>query len=110
VEILKQGQYDPMEVADQIMVIFAATNGYLDDLEVERIGDWEEDFLEWVHSARPEMVEKLQEEKRFADDLEERLADAVEEFGEHFQATREDEEDERANELEEELEAEPAAG
>ena len=110
VEILKQGQYDPMEVADQIMVIFAATNGYLDDLEVERIGDWEEDFLEWVHSARPEMVEKLQEEKRFADDLEERLADAVEEFGEHFRAARDEEEDERANELEDELEAEPAAG
>ena len=111
VEILKQGQYEPMEVADQIMVIFAATNGYLDDLEVDQIGRWEEGFLEWVHSARPEMVEKLQQEKRFVDDLEERLADAVEDYMEQFEATAGDEDEgAESEELEETPEAGAAAG
>jgi len=86
VEILKQGQYAPMSVAEQVMVIFAATEGYLDDVEVDRVRSWEHGFLEWVGSARPELVEGLTERERITEELEERLRQAIEDYSEVFEA------------------------
>jgi F-type H+-transporting ATPase subunit alpha len=91
VEILKQGQYEPMAVADQVMVVFAATEGYLDDLEVERVRDWEEGFLEWVGSSRPELVDALEEELELTDEIEEGLRSAVEDYMEVFESERAEE-------------------
>ncbi|MFW6192929.1 MAG: F0F1 ATP synthase subunit alpha [Gemmatimonadota bacterium] len=84
VEILKQGQYQPMSVVEQVMVIFAATRGYLDDVEVEEIGRWERGFLEFVRSARSELVEALREEMEITDEIEAELRSAVEEYLEIF--------------------------
>jgi F-type H+-transporting ATPase subunit alpha len=93
VEILKQGQYSPMAVTDQVMVIFAATEGYLDDLPVDRIRDWEKGFLEWVGSARPELVESLEEELELTDEIEAGLREAIEDYSEHFRSEMESEEE-----------------
>ena len=53
--MLKQGQYAPIPVEDQVMAIFAVTHGYLDDLEASEIRSWEESFREYMRSAHPEV-------------------------------------------------------
>lgn len=84
VEILKQGQYKPMEVQDQVMVIFTAVNGYLDDLPVERIAKFEEDFLKYMHSSKPEIGKEIAEKGAMSDELIEKLKAAIVEFKKMF--------------------------
>jgi F-type H+-transporting ATPase subunit alpha len=83
VEVLKQGQYAPMPVEQQVMAIFAVTRGYLDDVEVADIKKWETDFLEFMQS-RPEVAERLREERALSEELEAELVDAIEEFKKIF--------------------------
>ncbi len=83
VEVLKQGQYAPMPVEEQVMAIFAVTRGYLDDVEVADIRKWESDFLEYMRS-RPEIGQRLREEKALGDELTRELVDAIEEFKKIF--------------------------
>jgi F-type H+-transporting ATPase subunit alpha len=86
VEILKQGQYRPMPVERQVMVIFAVTQGFLDDVEVSRMRAWEESFLEYVGSAHPEIGRAIREEKVLSDVTEKKLRDAIEEHKRIFRA------------------------
>ena len=83
VEVLKQGQYVPMPVEEQVMAIFAVTRGYLDDIDVADIKQWERDFLEFMRS-RPAIAERLREEKALSDELESQLVDAIAEFKKIF--------------------------
>ena len=83
VEVLKQGQYVPMAVEEQVMAIFAVTRGYLDDVEVADIKQWENAFLEFMQS-RPALAERLREEKALSDELESQLVDAIAEFKKIF--------------------------
>ena len=83
VEVLKQGQYVPMPVEEQVMAIFAVTRGYLDDIEVADIKQWEKDFLEFMRS-RPAIAERLREEKALSDELESQLVDVIAEFKKIF--------------------------
>ena len=83
VEVLKQGQYVPMAVEEQVMAIFAVTRGYLDDVEVADIKRWESAFLEFMQS-RPALAERLREEKALSDELESQLVDAIAEFKKIF--------------------------
>jgi len=83
VEVLKQGQYIPMSVEEQVMAIFAVTRGYLDDIEVADIKQWESAFLEFMQS-RPAFAERLREEKALSDELESQLVDAIAEFKKIF--------------------------
>lgn len=84
VEVLKQGQYRPMPVQDQVMVIFTAVNGYLDDMPLERIAKFEEDFLKFVHSSKPEIGNEIAEKGAMSDDLIEKLKAAILEFKKMF--------------------------
>jgi F-type H+-transporting ATPase subunit alpha len=59
VELLKQPQYRPLHVIDQIMIIFAGTKGYLDSIPVEEVGRWQEEFLDFVHGKRKDLWELL---------------------------------------------------
>jgi len=83
VEILKQGQYQPMPVEEQVMVIFAVARGHLDDLEVGKIRKWEKGFLEYMRSSRPEVGEAIRESGKLTDENEEALVEAIE----HYRAT-----------------------
>jgi F-type H+-transporting ATPase subunit alpha len=65
VEILKQAQYAPMDVADQIMILFAGTRGFLDKVERSKVGAWEAQFLRFMHEQQREVVAKLTEKKKF---------------------------------------------
>src|SRR5690606_37284865 len=56
VELLKQPQYRPMKVTDQVLSLFAGTRGYLDDVPVKAVQQWERDFLQFVHSKYNSLV------------------------------------------------------
>jgi F-type H+-transporting ATPase subunit alpha len=54
-EVLKQPQYQPLSVDDQVAVLYAATNGFLDDVPVSKVGQWKADFWQFLHTAHPEV-------------------------------------------------------
>lgn len=80
VEVLKQLQYQPMLVEEQIMIIFAGVKGYLDDLPVEKIRQFERDFLEFMRVSHPEIGKEIREKKTVSEELETSLGKAIEEF------------------------------
>ncbi len=86
VEILKQGQYDPMPVEEQVMAIYAVTQGHLDDLRVPRIRDWETGFLEYMRSQEPGIGRAIREEKTLSEETEEKLRAAIDAYHELFRA------------------------
>jgi len=77
VEVLKQGQYAPMSVADQVMVIFAATQGYLDDLEVAELRGWEVGFLDYMAAQVPQVGKAILEEGQISEETDEALWQAL---------------------------------
>ncbi len=77
VEVLKQGQYQPMPVEQQVMIIYAVTNGYLDDVELAHIRDWERGFLEFMSASHPQVGEKIRTQKALSKDLEAELKAAL---------------------------------
>jgi F-type H+-transporting ATPase subunit alpha len=80
VEVLKQAQYRPLAVEHQIMVIYAVTNGFLDDVPVPRIHAWETDFLEFVTSTRPEVARAIRTRRALDDELAASIRKAIEDF------------------------------
>ncbi len=94
VELLKQGQYEPMPVEEQVMTIFAGTRGHLDDLEVSRVRDWERGFLRHMRSSAPEVGEAIREAKELSDEVEERLGEEIENYTQLFLAERSEKEPE----------------
>lgn len=80
VEILKQGQYVPMPVEEQVAVIYAAVNGYTDDIEVNKIVDFEKGFLNFLRTAKPEILGAIRKEKVLSDQLIAKLKEAILEF------------------------------
>ncbi|MBI4410556.1 MAG: F0F1 ATP synthase subunit alpha [Gemmatimonadetes bacterium] len=84
VEVLKQPQYAPMPVENQIMVIYAVTNGYLDDVPVERIKQWESGFHDFMRAQRPQIGEAIRSKKELTKEIEQQLVAAVQEYKERF--------------------------
>ena len=85
VEVLKQPQYSPMHWADQVMVIFAATNGYLDNISVASIRDFENGFLQLMHGQYVDLRSQLIETQNI-DAVQDGLKKALSEYVETFQA------------------------
>ena len=85
VEVLKQPQYSPMHWADQVMVIFAATNGYLDNISVAGIRDFENGFLQLMHGQYADLRSQLVETQNI-DAVQDGLKKALSEYVETFQA------------------------
>ena len=80
VELLKQPQYQPMSVENQVMVIYAVTNGYLDEMPVGEIKAWEADFLAYANSQYPQVANAIRTEKAMSKEVEADLKRAVEAF------------------------------
>jgi F-type H+-transporting ATPase subunit alpha len=80
VEVLKQGQYQPMPVEQQVMIIYAVTNGYLDDVQVNAIREWERGFHEFVAAQFPQVGERLRAEKVLSKEIEADLKRAIDEY------------------------------
>ncbi|MGI6284258.1 F0F1 ATP synthase subunit alpha [Neomoorella humiferrea] len=85
-EILKQDQYQPMPVEEQVAVLYAAVNGFLDDLPLERVRPFEREFLRFLHSVHPEVLQGIREKRQLDGELEEKLKKSIEEFKGSFTA------------------------
>ncbi|HZT57542.1 MAG TPA: F0F1 ATP synthase subunit alpha [Pyrinomonadaceae bacterium] len=80
VEILKQPQYQPMAVENQVLVIWAATTGQMDDIPVEHVRRFESDFLRFVETSRPGILSAIREKKTLTDEIKTEMQQAVADF------------------------------
>jgi F-type H+-transporting ATPase subunit alpha len=80
VEVLKQGQYEPMNVIDQVLVIYAGTRGYLDKIPANEVQAWEKQFLTFIHNQKPEIWDQLSQKKDLTDDIARTVEAAIKEF------------------------------
>ncbi len=83
-EILKQAQYKPLKVEEEVMILFAVTNRYLDDIPVDRVKAFEKDFLEYMENTSSETAKKILEKKELTDEIKEELKLKIEEFKKTF--------------------------
>jgi F-type H+-transporting ATPase subunit alpha len=86
VELLKQGQYEPMNVADQVMVIYAGNSGGLDNVDRKKVRDWEAQFLRFMREQMPEVRELVAKEKKITPEVEQKLGAAITAFNGQFKA------------------------
>src|SRR5579885_1632110 len=86
VEILKQGQYSPLPVEKQVLIIFAGTNAYLDDLPLESCRAFEQELYRFVENAHPDILGRLREKKAIDDQLKSDMIAALNEFKQRFVA------------------------
>lgn len=77
VEILKQKENNPLPVEEQIAIIYAGVNGYLDDVPTDDIRDFEQDFLEELRTTQRDLLDEIREEKELSDEHEERLDELI---------------------------------
>jgi len=80
VEILKQTQYEPMPVENQVAVLYALTQGYMDDVETEKIAEWEEKFVKYMKSMHQGILDEIRESGELSEKTEEKLKKAIGEF------------------------------
>jgi len=87
VEVLKQGQFDPVPVSEQIVVIYAVTNGHMDKVAVDDVRRFEKGLREHVANRYGDILDHLEETGEISD--EERLKEAIASFAETFEAKSE---------------------
>jgi len=79
-EILKQPQFEPVSIENQVIVIYAATNGYADKVEIDRVTEWEEELRRYMDSSHPEIKQAILKEQEITQEIETLLEDALESF------------------------------
>jgi F-type H+-transporting ATPase subunit alpha len=87
-EILKQDQYAPMAVEKQIVVILAGTKGFLDDIEISQLEEFQVGLLEFMDSSHSDLLKEILEKKALDDDLQNRLQEAIGEYATRFKEER----------------------
>ena len=83
-ELLKQNQYVPMSVQNQVAIIFAGANGFLDTIPVKSVLLYEKEMLKWMDRTHPEYLREIAEKKVISDDLKDKLKQALKDFGKEF--------------------------
>jgi F-type H+-transporting ATPase subunit alpha len=83
-ELFKQPQYEPLPLVDQIAMIYAGTNGYLDKVPVERVSEWEHDFRRILRTQHQDLVKSIKEEadSGLSDETIDELKSAIDDFNE----------------------------
>ncbi len=89
VALLKQGQYVPMKVSRQVMIVWAGTKGYLDDIPSLDIGRFEEEFLAFCEKEYPDIEHTLSKEMKISDEIEKKLESAIVKFKSQFKTEEE---------------------
>jgi len=84
VEILKQGQYQPVPVEKQVVIIFAGINGMLDDIPVEECQRFEKEFLQYIESNHQDILAEIKTKKEISNELDEKLKNIIKEFKQSF--------------------------
>jgi F-type H+-transporting ATPase subunit alpha len=85
VEILKQDQYEPMAMENQVAILYALTNGFIDDVEMEKVKSWENDFQKYLKSSKKDVLDLIAQKKELSDDVVVELEKAIKEFKEIYQ-------------------------
>jgi len=88
VEVLKQPQYQPLAVEKQVIIIYAATNGYLDPIPVEQVRGYETELHKFLDTRKASLLASLSKEKAITDPIKAELNQALEEFGKTFTAAK----------------------
>src|SRR5712671_3583786 len=91
VEILKQDQYQPLSFGKQIMIIYAGTNGFLDDLEVDQVRPFSEELNQYVESMNPKLLDSIMQKKTIDDSMKAEIEKTLKEFKQRFVAERQSE-------------------
>ncbi len=89
VEVLKQPQYQPMKVENQVAVIYAVTNGYLDEIDVTRVRAWESGFHDYLETQGAEVLNAIREQQEMSEDTQSNLVATITEYNEVFAAEEE---------------------
>jgi F-type H+-transporting ATPase subunit alpha len=84
VELLKQGQYEPVPIERQVIAIWAGTQGYLDDVQVDDVARFEAEFLEHIDANHPQIAEHIREQGDLPEEVEQQLTDAIKDFRRRF--------------------------
>jgi F-type H+-transporting ATPase subunit alpha len=92
-EILKQPQYQPMDVEKQVLVIWAATNGYTDDIAVEDVRRFESSLLQFVENSHPGVLAAIADKKSLTDEIKADLKQVLEDFKDDWRQQAEGESD-----------------
>jgi F-type H+-transporting ATPase subunit alpha len=109
--VLKQGERDPLPVEEQAVIIYAVSNGYLDEIEADNVPDWESQFREYMRDSNDEILQSIRDEQKLTEENEESLKEALQNFNRNYEpedtgvsldigAAEEDEEGEEAEEEE----------
>jgi F-type H+-transporting ATPase subunit alpha len=88
VEILKQGQYEPLDVIDQVLIIFAGTRGFLDKVPIKEVSLWEKQFLTFIRDQKPEIRQKIQETQDLDEASMTAVTAAIGEFQKQYTPTK----------------------
>ncbi len=80
VEVLKQGQYEPISVENQVVILYALTNGFIDEVPVGDVTKWEEEFSKFMNASHREILDEIKEKGEISEELEEELKKAIGEF------------------------------
>ena len=84
VELLKQSQYQPMHVIDQVLSIYAGTQGFLDQVPIKKVADWEQAFLAFIHDKKQDLWDKVNEARDLDDETTAAIVEAIKEFKEQY--------------------------
>ena len=79
-ELMKQKQYSPMSVAEMGVVLYAANNGYLKGIEIDKIGSFEAALLDYMNSEQKALMDKINEKGDYNDEIEAGIKEAIEQF------------------------------
>ena len=83
-ELLKQNQYSPMTVAEQVISVFCGVKGYLDDLDLKDISSFERKIIEKCKSEKPEILEAISKSGKLEEDTENLLVETIKELKQNF--------------------------
>jgi F-type H+-transporting ATPase subunit alpha len=86
--VLKQPQYQPLGVEKQVIIIYAATNGFLDNVAVEDVREYELGLYQFLDTRRSQLLSSLIEKKQIDDAIKADLSQALKEFGDSFATSR----------------------
>ncbi|MGM0786405.1 MAG: F0F1 ATP synthase subunit alpha [Thermodesulfobacteriota bacterium] len=87
VEILKQPQYQPLPLERQVVILYAGTKGFLDDLPTTELARYEQGLYQFIENRYPEIFSDIAEKREITDDLDQKMIQAYKEYGEEFNAT-----------------------
>jgi len=90
VELLKQAQFSPLSFSKQILIIFAGTSGFLDDLPVEQVRPFEAELYKFVDTANPGLLRTIMEKKVLDDSLKAEMSKVIKECKQQFAAMRQE--------------------